>query len=108
MPLVINSLGGGHTHTHANRRSCTGSISRNQARAGLRAPGLKILIDISVECMECLKNYELKKKGQILCIAGRDHQIATGAKFLDIMHESYGFSAHLIETMNINVPYTKI
>ena len=58
-------------------------------------------------CMECFNNYELKKKGQILCIAGRDHQIATGAKFLDIMHESYGFSAHLIETMNINVPYTK-
>ena len=30
-PLVINSLGGGHTHTHTDVR--TGTISRNQARA---------------------------------------------------------------------------
>ena len=46
-PLVINSLGGGHTHTHthtckhthththAYRRSQTETILRNQARAGL-------------------------------------------------------------------------
>ena len=33
--LVINSLGGGHTHTHAYRRSRTEVILRNQARAGL-------------------------------------------------------------------------
>jgi len=31
-PLVINSLGGGHTHTQTSR---TKVISRNQARAGL-------------------------------------------------------------------------
>ena len=38
MPLVINSLGGGHTHTHTQthiQTIRTGSISRNQARAGL-------------------------------------------------------------------------
>ena len=34
MPLVINSLGGGHTHTHKHILIiCTGSILRNQARA---------------------------------------------------------------------------
>ena len=33
-PLVIHSLGGGHTHTHAYIR--TEVILRNQARAGLR------------------------------------------------------------------------
>ena len=45
-----------------------------------------------------------KKKGQILYIAGRDDQITTSAKLLDITHESYGFSAVVIETiMNINV-----
>ena len=31
MPLVINSLGGGHTHTHAYRHSWTEAILRNQA-----------------------------------------------------------------------------
>ena len=44
MPLVINSLGGGHarkhthththTHTQAYRRSWTEAILRNQAHAG--------------------------------------------------------------------------
>ena len=29
---------------------------------------------------------------------GSADQIATGAKLLDITHESYGFSAYLIET----------
>ena len=38
MPLVINSLGGGHTHTYTNTHTDvhTGSIVTNQARAGLR------------------------------------------------------------------------
>ena len=38
-PLVIDSLGRGHTHTHTQARIPTirtGSILRNQARAGLR------------------------------------------------------------------------
>ena len=36
MPLVINSLGGGHTHTQTHThilKICTGSILRNQACA---------------------------------------------------------------------------
>ena len=37
MPLVINSLGRGHTHTHTRIQTIrTGSILRNQACAGLR------------------------------------------------------------------------
>ena len=42
MPLVINSLGGGHTHTHTHTHTSThtdvrtGTISRNQAHAGRR------------------------------------------------------------------------
>ena len=43
MPLVINSLGGGHTHTntHINTHTDvhTGTILRNQASTGL-SPGL--------------------------------------------------------------------
>ena len=39
--LVINSLGGGHTHMHTDVR--TETISRNQVRAGLRVPGLNIV-----------------------------------------------------------------
>ena len=34
-----------------------------------------------------------KEKGQMV---GGDDQIATSAKFLDIMQESYGFNANLI------------
>ena len=33
-------------------------------------------------------------------IKGRDDQIATSAKLLDIMHESYEFSIDLIEAIN--------
>ena len=36
MPLIINSLGGGHTHTHTNTHILmirTGSIIRNQTNA---------------------------------------------------------------------------
>ena len=46
------------------------------------------------------KDAKKKKKGQILYIAGWDDQIITSAKLLDIMHEIYGFSANLIETIN--------
>ena len=49
--------------------------------------------------MECL-NQDAKKKGRILYIMARDDQIATNVKLLDIMHESYGFGADLIETIN--------
>ena len=39
---VIYSLGGGHTHTHADMpTSQTKAISRNQARRKAGAPGLK-------------------------------------------------------------------
>ena len=43
-PLVINSLGGGHTNTHTD--VCTETISRNQAAPACvwcdrHAPGLK-------------------------------------------------------------------
>ena len=47
MPLVINSLRGGHTHTcantqtHTHRRSWTEAILRNQV-TGWHVPGLKI------------------------------------------------------------------
>ena len=40
------------------------------------------------------------KEGQILYIADRADQFATAAKLLDIIHESYGFSGDLIETIN--------
>ena len=44
--------------------------------------------------MECLNEDAKKKKEkeQILYITGRDDQIATSAKLLDIMHKSYRFS----------------
>ena len=41
-----------------------------------------------------------KKKGQILYITGRDDQLATSAKLLDITHEYYGFNGDLIEPIN--------
>ena len=43
---------------------------------------------------------EEKEKEQILYIMGRDDQIATSAKLLDITHESYGFNADLLEIIN--------
>ena len=49
--------------------------------------------------MECLKE-DTKKKGQILCIAGRDDQIAINAKLLDNTYQFYGFSADLIEIID--------
>ena len=63
-----------------------------------------MLKGISMECMKCLNkdaNKKKKKKGQILyTAAGRDNQIATSAKLLDITHESYGFNTNLIEAIN--------
>ena len=53
-----------------------------------------------MECMKCLDEDAKKKKQQILYIMGRDNQIATSAKLLDIMYESYGFNADLIEPIN--------
>ena len=41
-----------------------------------------------------------KKIWQILYIVGRDDQITIFAKLLDILHESYGFNADLIEVIN--------
>ena len=42
-PLVINSLGGGHTHKHAYRRLQTKQFleTRHTPAAGQRVPGLK-------------------------------------------------------------------
>ena len=43
-------------------------------------------------------------KNDAFCTPGsRDDQIATSAKLLDITHESYRFSADLVETILINV-----
>ena len=52
--------------------------------------------------MECLNEDMKKKKGQILYITGRDDQIATSVKLLDITNES-GFNADLIETINLAI-----
>ena len=49
--------------------------------------------------MECL-NKDAKKKKKILYTMGRDDQITSSAKLLDITHKSYGFSADLIEAIN--------
>ena len=49
-----------------------------------------------MECMEYLNEDAKKKKKEIGQIAGGDDQIATSAKLLDSMEESYGFNADLI------------
>ena len=59
----------------------------------------QIFKGISVKCLECL-NQDAKKKGRILYIMARDDHIVLSVKLLDIMHESYGFSADLIEASN--------
>ena len=41
-----------------------------------------------------------RRKKLILYNRGRDNQITTGAKLLDIKYEFYGFSGDLIETIN--------
>ena len=54
-----------------------------------------------MEFMECLNLKERKEENDVFCTSsGRDDHIATSAKLLDIMYESYGFSADLIETIN--------
>ena len=53
-----------------------------------------------MECME-FPNEDVKKKKRTDPVhCSRDDQIATGAKLLNIMHESYGFSGDLIEAIN--------
>ena len=58
---------------------------------------LIIIKGTSVECMEFL-NKDVKRKGQILYIGGRDNEIATSANLLDIKYKFYEFSCDLIET----------
>ena len=53
-----------------------------------------------MESMECLSFVEGRKNNASYTSSGRDNQIATSAKLLDIMYEPYGFSADLIETIN--------
>ena len=48
MPQVINSLRGGHTHTHTDLR--TETILRNQVRTG-HVPGFKIPLYIVLTTM---------------------------------------------------------
>ena len=40
------------------------------------------------------------KKGQIMYITDKANQFATSGKLLNITHESYGFSADLIQAIN--------
>ena len=48
-----------------------------------------------------IRRRKKKKKNDAFCMSpGRDDQIATSAKLFDTMHESYGFSADLIEAIN--------
>ena len=42
----------------------------------------------------------LRRKNMTLSVHLQDDQIATSTKFLDIMHDSYGFSGDLIGTSN--------
>ena len=54
-----------------------------------------------MEYMECLnEDSKKKRKRQILYTRGRDDKIVISAKLLDIMHECYGFSGDLIETID--------
>ena len=46
------------------------------------------------------KKEKRKKKRHFLYIRGRDEQIATRAKLLNIKYKFYGFSGDLIETIN--------
>ena len=62
---------------------------------------LKTLKSVSVECMDCFNDNakkKEKKKGLIQYVAGKNDQIGTSVKLLDIMHKCYGFNADLIET----------
>ena len=46
------------------------------------------------------RGYVEEKIWQILYIAGKDDQMATSSSLLDIMHQSDGFNANLIEPIN--------
>ena len=67
-----------------------------------------MLKGFSVECMEFL-NEDAQQKGEndpFHTSLSRKDQFSTSAKFFDIMHGSYGFSADLIDyyqLMNINI-----
>ena len=43
-PLVITSLGGGHTHTHTLRGQDQSKETRRAPATGQRAPGLKAIV----------------------------------------------------------------
>ena len=64
----------------------------------LRRFTLKQLVSLLHGCLN--EDAKKKKKGQILYNTGRDDQITTSVKLLDIMHKSYGFNADLIEAIN--------
>ena len=49
----------------------------------------------------CVEEEDEEGRNDTFCTSlGRDDQIATSAKLLDIVYESYGFSDDLIETIN--------
>ena len=54
------------------------------------------------ESMECLnKDVKKEKRTDPVHCRYRANQFATSAKLLDTTHKSYGFSACLIETINL-------
>ena len=62
-----------------------------------------MLKDITVESMDVLTRMcrRKKEKNNASCISsGRDDQITTSAKLLDITYKSYGLCADLVETIN--------
>ena len=62
---------------------------------------LKVLKGISVEFMEYLYEDTKRRKrtNSVLYMAGKDDQIATIAKLLDILHGSYRFNVDQIEAI---------
>ena len=64
MPLVINSLGDGHTQTRTHTDVRTKSILRNQVRASHR-PGLKIIITHHITYTAKLHSSEMDLDGNI-------------------------------------------
>ena len=66
---------------------------------------LKMLNGICVESIKCLNKDESKKerKSDTFCtsvIRGRDYLIANNAILLNVKYKLYGFSGHLIESIN--------
>ena len=64
-PLVINSLGGGHTHTHTHTHAYirTETILRNQARAGLRPARAWFKNGIGIEGQKVRKQVRDQRNG---------------------------------------------